>query len=400
MSKELLLIDLNASGQTDRYGVLLSASGGNIVRAADGVLVPLSAANHRLAGIALSDADAAYHYAGDAPANMPTGVYRRIYKRKVGATFELDDPAIQEDIALDWNGAAGLPVGATVRPTRTTLVRSWVVDGSPANVTSIVLADPTNAYGVRRTDTNAVVVPAGTAMANTGVGVYSYAFDDPATNLVYQYWEKVTDVDGVVYYFEKQRSGPASLPSRSYLLSGDADQLANLLPRNLLPAWFAASATDDAKGRALEQASYEVDAAGPWQGRKWVPDAAGYPTGTTRQLRQFPRVAYETLPGAFPFGGARGLADVVWDWDDTLQAAVVPYDVKVATLYQADSILAGTRAQQLAAQQAGLASQSVGGISESYRAGAGAGPSRGLQLLCLPAAALMEKYQLKTGRLL
>ena len=37
---------------------------------------------------------------------------------------------------------------------------------------------------------------------------------------------------------------------------------------------------------------------------------------------------------------------MVWDWDKATQTAVVPRDVKRAVLYQADSILDGTRARR------------------------------------------------------
>lgn len=179
---------------------------------------------------------------------------------------------------------------------------------------------------------------------------------------------------------------PDTLPSsRSYLTAADADALAGTLP--VLAAWTAATA--DQKTRALEQASGDVDAAGPWQGRRY--DSA--------QVKQFPRVAQETRVPAQPPAAQHGIADVIWDWDAATGAAVVPLDVKIAALYQADAILAGTRAGRLDALHDGLASQSVGGMSESYRPGAG-GAVDGLGVLARPAAQRMAKYRLRSGRIL
>jgi hypothetical protein len=390
MARELLLIDTTSgspAGQTDRYARLLT--GGQIVRAADGVLIPFNAANVPAGAIVLSDADAAHHYTADVPPNTPTGVYRVVYYQRLGATPSIDDPAYPvDDPPLEWTGTAGLPAGATTQVTKTILTRTFEQDGVLADVTSVVLEDPTGTYGVRRTDTNAVVVDAGTPMVRQSVGFYALTFNDPAFGLTYQYYEKITFPNGNVLYEEKHRSGPGALPSRSYLLRGDADYLASMLPASMLTAWLSASATADAKSRALEQASSDVDAAGPFQGRKYV----------TSQIRAFPRVAYETLPAGYVQQGRTGLADTVWDWDEATNAAVVPMDVKQAVLYQANAILAGGRGRIQEAIHGGLASQSVGGMSESYRPGGSV--TDGLGVVCQPAAALLSRYRLRTGRLL
>src|SRR4051812_45989277 len=93
-----------------------------------------------------------------------------------------------------------------------------------------------------------------------------------------------------------------------------------------LAAWSAAD--DAAKGAALAQASSDVDAAMPYQGRPVDLDATA----------QFPRIAYQGAPDAAPVARASG-ADVVWDWDAVTNAPAVPRAVKLAVLYQADAIL-------------------------------------------------------------
>lgn len=65
-----------------------------------------------------------------------------------------------------------------------TIRRSFKVDGALTDVTAAVLSDPVGAYGIKRLDTGAVVVAAGTAMEHESTGVYSYSF---------------TSVDGVAY---------------------------------------------------------------------------------------------------------------------------------------------------------------------------------------------------------
>ena len=48
------------------------------------------------------------------------------------------------------------------------------VDGVPTDVTSVVLSDPTGAYGIQRRDTAVVIVAAGTAFTRISAGVYSF----------------------------------------------------------------------------------------------------------------------------------------------------------------------------------------------------------------------------------
>jgi len=93
-----------------------------------------------------------------------------------------------------------------------------------------------------------------------------------------------------------------------------------------------------------------------------------------------------------------GLATLVWDWDDTTKTAIVPRNVKLACLHQADSILAGDREARLDAQRDGLIQQSVGGLSEQYAPG----NARNLaeQTICRQAMNLLQPYVLKQGVIL
>ena len=123
----------------------------------------------------------------------------------------------------------------------------------------------------------------------------------------------------------------------------------------------------------------------PYQGKALGPS----------QPRQFPRVAYESRPGAAPFGlavlpwGAASLPPVpppagpVAAGVDPLDAPsrrssgtrdpvanipVVPAAVKLAVLHQADSVLAGNRESRLSAQHDGVAADVTGSLSEATAA--------------------------------
>lgn len=267
--------------------------------------------------------------------------------------------------------------------------------GSYADADSTpVLADPTNAFGVRRLDSGATVVATGTAMTRSGVGRYSYTIASPVDGVTYEWWPRIV-VDGQTFQPQRQSTYGPIATAPSYLTAADADAIAATLPAAVLAAYLAADS--GAKTAALVQASADVDGAMRYQGRKY----------DLTQALEFPRAAYETLRDIAGLVGAnvipRGLADTVWDWDDSASAAIVPLKVKQAVVYQANAILDGTRAGRLDAQHDGLLQQSVGGLSEQYGKG-GAGGISGLgggpSPLCRQAAALMVTYRLRQGRVL
>lgn len=118
---------------------------------------------------------------------------------------------------------------------------------------------------------------------------------------------------------------------------------------------------------ALLRASIEIDTAAIWQGAKADAD----------QEREFPRVAGSELP-----------------------TAGVPQRVLLAVLHQAEANADGARRQELQARQDGLASKTVGSLSESYTQPQTAGGAAGWSILCAEAQALMSRYRLRSGRIL
>lgn len=69
-----------------------------------------------------------------------------------------------------------------------TLTFRFKVAGVLTDLTSATLSDPTGAYGIKRNDTDAVVVADGAAMTHSATGIYTYSFDEPAADLTYGYY--------------------------------------------------------------------------------------------------------------------------------------------------------------------------------------------------------------------
>ena len=169
--------------------------------------------------------------------------------------------------------------------------------------------------------------------------------------------------------------------SHAYLTYAEADALAATLPA--MTAW--SGATNGVKTAAIERASMDVDMAMPYQGRKYASD----------QVNAFPRVPYDEASASSGFD--RDPVGGVWDWNSESNEAVVPDDVLLAVVLQADTIIAGTREGRLAAQHDGVVYDLTGSIAESYKQTEGPGVTTGL---CRAAYMLLRKYRVKSGQLL
>ena len=102
----------------------------------------------------------------------------------------------------------------------TTITKKWYYDGQLTDPTSIKLSDPTGTYGVRRKDTQELVIADGASMVKISTGIYQYTFDDPAADLIYEYYIEIV-YDGETYYFEGQAigGGGAVLPADNALIT-------------------------------------------------------------------------------------------------------------------------------------------------------------------------------------
>jgi hypothetical protein len=183
----------------------------------------------------------------------------------------------------------------------------------------------------------------------------------------------------------------------NYLSVYAADQIASQIPAAEVAYYTAATAAD--RRRWLRFASRDVNNAMKYQGRKFDPLSSF----------EFPRISdagsvslpYTVNPSIAPFAGywpggvgvAGGTGVETWDYDLENNRAVVPMDVKLAVVRQANALAAG-RGNTLAPLHDGLQSQQVGSLQESYFAGAAP------QKLCLEAWELLKRYELRTGSML
>lgn len=92
----------------------------------------------------------------------------------------------------------------------TVITKHFYVAGVLTDPTSIKLSDPTGTYGVRRSDTQAVVVADDTAMTKISTGIHQHTFTDPAYDLTYEYYIEVVH-DGETYHYNATKAGTVTL---------------------------------------------------------------------------------------------------------------------------------------------------------------------------------------------
>ena len=171
-----------------------------------------------------------------------------------------------------------------------------------------------------------------------------------------------------------------------YLTVSDADTLASSILG--LVEWSTATTTE--KTNALDAATRLIDTGLRYQGRKY--DSA--------QALEFPRVAYDGNEQSAA-GGAAGVAEVIWDWDATTSAAVIPPVVKQACLIEDDEVLQDLRGKsqrwrRLDEQHQGVTFDLSGSMAEAYRKGTAPAGRTGLSRR---AYELLSRYRLVSGRM-
>jgi len=95
-----------------------------------------------------------------------------------------------------------------------TIRQVFTVNGIPTDVQSAVLSDPTGAYGIKRNDTEEVVVADGTAMVRVGVGTYEYEYSDDAVGVSYSAYVEFQH-GSTSYYVESDFEGRGDVSSES-----------------------------------------------------------------------------------------------------------------------------------------------------------------------------------------
>lgn len=149
------------------------------------------------------------------------------------------------------------------------------------NATTVVLADPTAAFGIREVISGSVVVAAGAATVNTAVGVYAYDIDALNVALEYEAYWKITRSNGDIE-FEQTMIPTASLAVlTAYLTAIDAQTYFD--GRLNTDAWD--NATSGNRDKALSMATQLIDRL----------NFLGERTSDTQAL-QFPRDADIAIP--------------------------------------------------------------------------------------------------------
>jgi len=69
-----------------------------------------------------------------------------------------------------------------------TIQETFTIGGVLTDVTSVKLSNAASTFGVKRDDTDAVVVVDGASMTKTATGTYEYSFTEPDSDLTYTYW--------------------------------------------------------------------------------------------------------------------------------------------------------------------------------------------------------------------
>jgi hypothetical protein len=84
-----------------------------------------------------------------------------------------------------------------------TLTFTTEIEGSLVDAGTLTLADPAAepTYGVKRNDTDEVVLAAGTVVPRISVGTFQIEFDEPAEDIWYTVWEN-WEYAGVEYHIE------------------------------------------------------------------------------------------------------------------------------------------------------------------------------------------------------
>ena len=72
------------------------------------------------------------------------------------------------------------------------------ISGSLTNATSVALSNQAGTIGIKRNDTDAVVIADGTAMTNSSTGLYEYTFTVPTMDIAYTAYFEVTQTSGDV----------------------------------------------------------------------------------------------------------------------------------------------------------------------------------------------------------
>jgi hypothetical protein len=167
-----------------------------------------------------------------------------------------------------------------------TIHRTWEVNGTLVDPTSVILRDRTNAYGVKRADTGAVVIAAGTAFTKSATGDYEYTIEDVVDGATYIAATEVV-YGGHTYHFET-----------THVADSDADSGTGIVTRSEVLEELGITTPTDAEESVIDKAILKATAA--------VRRYLGYDPMYAERTEYYPQRSYQAQ-------GGRG----VWEVTDT-----------------------------------------------------------------------------------
>lgn len=214
-------------------------------------------------------------------------------------------------------------------------------DLNPAQ--GVTLQDSTSTFGVRRKDTQEIIVASGTAMVQDAADprIWRYTVADVAPGVTYE-WVARIDHGDAIDFFETEDTPPDEAECNALLNVGQVDALLaiHVLSADLAD-WSALSAAD--KGVLICRAQAMIDA-GTYKGQKWADDQ----------------------PFSFPRRDDDGVLIGVENEADE-DNPLAPLAVREALALLAHSFVHRADLwERHTGRRSGLASQSVSGISEAY----------------------------------
>ena len=205
------------------------------------------------------------------------------------------------------------------------------VDGIATDVTSARLSDPTGTFGVKRNDTNAVIVADNTAMTRIAAGTYEYPFEDVVGVSYTAYVEIV--YDGATYRFEVDFPARTSTAGMTVSYSSLLERVGHYLFG--IRSGFSGDQEADI-GDCIKDGLHRVYAAHDWSFFKPLADVtttAPYSTGTVTVS-----AGVVTLTGGvFPAWAANGVMKIdsryyaVASRDSNTQVTLETTSVTIAT---------------------------------------------------------------------
>lgn len=93
---------------------------------------------------------------------------------------------------------------------------TWQVDGVLTDADSVKLSSQDAVYGVKRTDTDAIVTADATTIPRDSLGTYEYDLTDPAVDLTYELWVEVEYAGQVRYYHKVSDDGLIEVHGRLF----------------------------------------------------------------------------------------------------------------------------------------------------------------------------------------